>query len=104
MCEDTEQPRTVLLPDGTDDPTGIGDQPPDVSRRAEDYVSSRHSRLIDEIRQPLEINDPREAVARCATHTRTCRTRYGITAAATASPIATWANSRSCENRENAAR
>lgn len=70
MHEDREQPVTAVLPDATDNQTGIADKPPDVSRRAEDYVSSRHSRLVDEICQPLEVNDPREAAALCAEVTR----------------------------------
>ena len=40
------------------------------SRRAEDYVTSRHSRLADELNRPLESDDPDRATALCADVTR----------------------------------
>jgi len=70
MREDKEQPGKALSPDAMKSLAGGVDKPPDVSRRPEDYVSSRHSRLIDEISRPLDIDDPRKAVAVCAEVTR----------------------------------
>ena len=70
MREDREQAGKALAPDATEVSSGSIEKPPDVSRRAEDYVSSRHSRLTDEIRRPLDMTDPREAAALCAEVTR----------------------------------
>jgi len=41
-------------------------RPADSSRKAEDHLTSRHSRLVDEISRPLESDDPRKAAAVCA--------------------------------------
>ncbi len=41
-------------------------RPADSSRKAEDFVTSRHSRLVDEISRPLESDDPQKAAAVCA--------------------------------------
>lgn len=70
MREDIAQPGKSLSPDAADSPSVGVDKPSDISRRAEDYVSSHHSRLIDEIRRPLDNDDLREAAAVCAEVTR----------------------------------
>jgi hypothetical protein len=70
MREDREQPGEALLPDTKKGLAGNVDRPPEASRRAEDYVSSRHSRLVAEIRRPVEIDDPQQAVDVCAKVTR----------------------------------
>ena len=70
MSEDRKQPEQSLSTDAPDGPVSNAEKPPEVSRQAEDYVSSRHSRLVDEISRPLERGDPREAAALCAEITR----------------------------------
>jgi len=70
MSEDRKQPGQSLLTEAPDGPVSNAEKPPEVSRQAEDYVSSRHSRLVDEISRPLERGDPREAAALCAEITR----------------------------------
>ena len=66
MREDNEESGRAQLPDDTGSVPGGVEKPADTSQRAEDYVSSRHSRLIDEINRPLESDDPLKATAVCA--------------------------------------
>ncbi len=66
MREDNEESARALLPDDTGSLPGGVERPADTSQRAEDYGSSRHSRLIDEINRPLESDEPQRATAVCA--------------------------------------
>ena len=70
MHRDTEPSVQGPSSDPADIPHGREGRPADTSRRAEDYVSSSHSRLSDEIRRPAENDDPRKAAALCAEVTR----------------------------------
>jgi phytoene/squalene synthetase len=70
MSRDAEPPARGPLSETVELPTGDGETPPEISRQAADYVSSSHSRLIDELRRPVESEDRQKATAVCAEVTR----------------------------------
>ena len=70
MRKPTEQPDEGPLSEAVNLHSGEGENPPETSRKAEDYVSSSHSRLIDELRRPVESDDRQKAEAVCAEVTR----------------------------------
>ena len=70
MRRPTEQPALSPLSEAANVPSDQSGTAPETSRRAEDYVSSSHSRLIDELRRPEESDDRQKAAAVCAEVTR----------------------------------
>jgi phytoene/squalene synthetase len=70
MRDEFQEASRAAPTDALPGPSRSADGPVDSGRNPQDYLSSRHSRLSDQLTRPLESRDPRQAAAVCAEVTR----------------------------------